>query len=119
MIVRSMTELDDSPVSQIVSDGYRLIAEPDGLTPEQCDKMIAERSQPKHMAINRERFTCNVAEENGAVIGFIAFSSNKIEELFVDPALRLLSGIPDPGRAPRLRIWSAESVAPARRVRRW
>ena len=80
-----MTELDDSPVSQIVSDCNRLIAEPDGLTPEQCDKMITERCQPEHMAENRERFTCHVAEEDGATIGFIASSSNKIEELFVDP----------------------------------
>ena len=81
-----MAEQDDIPVSRIVSDCYRLIAEPDGLTPEQCDRMIAERCQPEHMVVNRARHTCRVAELDGVVTGFIAVSSNNIEELFVDPA---------------------------------
>lgn len=85
MTIRPMTEQDDVPVSRIVSDCYRLIAEPDGLTPEQCDGLIAERCQPEHMSINRDRYTCHVAEQNGIVAGFIAASGSNIEELFVDP----------------------------------
>ena len=72
-------------MSWIVSESYRLISEPDGLTPDQRDRMIAERCQPEHMAINRERYTCHVAEVDGAVVGFIAASDNNIEELFVAP----------------------------------
>jgi len=85
MTIRLMTEHDDIPVSQIVSDCYRLIAEPDGLTPEQRDRMISERCQPEHMAVNRDRYAYYVAEQDGTVVGFIAVSDNNIEELFVHP----------------------------------
>ena len=80
-----MTEQDDIPVSEVVSNCYRLIAKPDGLSLEQRDRMIAERSQPDHMAVHRDRFTCHVAETEGPVVGFIAASSSNIEELFVAP----------------------------------
>ena len=43
MTIRLMTEQDDVPVSRIVSGCYRFIAEPDGLTTEQLDRMISER----------------------------------------------------------------------------
>ena len=80
-----MTESDDLPVSEIVAACYHLIAEPDGITPAQLDRMIAERCQPRHMAFHRDNFTCYVAELDGTVTGFVAASTNNIEELFVDP----------------------------------
>jgi hypothetical protein len=80
-----MVKTDDIPVSRIVSDCYRLISEPDSITPDQRDRMISERCQPDHMAIHRGRYSCHVAEQNGHVVGFIAASSGNIEELFVDP----------------------------------
>ena len=83
--IRPMTAADDSAVSQIVSKCYRLIAKSDGLTPHILDRMIAERCQPEHMAINRGRFTCHVAESDGLVVGFLAVNGGNIEELFVDP----------------------------------
>ena len=83
--IRPMREVDDLAVSQIVSECYRFIAELDGLTPEQRDRMIAERCQTAHMAVNRERYACHVAETNGTVVGFIAFSGDNIAELFVHP----------------------------------
>ena len=83
--IRPMQEFDDLPVSCIVSDCYRLIAEPDGLTSEQRDRMIAERCQPAHMASHRARFTCHIAEQDARVVGFIAASGSDVEELFVDP----------------------------------
>jgi GNAT superfamily N-acetyltransferase len=83
--IRTMMESDDERVSDIVSQCYRLIAESDGLTQEQCDRSILERSQPEHMASHRARFACHVAEQNGSVVGFIAVSGSNVEELFVDP----------------------------------
>ena len=85
MTIRPMTESDDATVSRIVSDCYCLIAKSDGLTPGQRESMILERSQPEHMAINRDRYTCHVAELDGKVVGFIAASDSNIEELFVAP----------------------------------
>lgn len=80
-----MTQQDDLAVSQIVSECYRFIAESDGLTLEQRDRMIAERCQPEHMAVNRAGYTCHVAEVDGTIVGFIASSGSNIEELFVHP----------------------------------
>lgn len=84
MTIRQMTQ-DDLAVSQIVSECYRFIAESDGLTLEQRNRMITERCQPEHMAANRARYACHVAEVDGTVVGFIASSGSNIEELFVHP----------------------------------
>ena len=83
--IRRMTEQDDIAVSQVVSECYRLIAEPDGFTADQLDRMLAERCRPEHMKIHRDRFACYVAEVEGSVVGFIALSTSNIEELFVHP----------------------------------
>jgi GNAT superfamily N-acetyltransferase len=37
------------------------------------------------MAINRTKFTCYVAEVDGKVVGFMASSGSRVEELFVHP----------------------------------
>jgi GNAT superfamily N-acetyltransferase len=86
MTIRPMTQQDDGAVSLIVSECYRFIAATDGIPPEQRERLIAERCQPEHMAINRARYTCHVAEDEGVVVGFIAASASNIEELFVHPA---------------------------------
>jgi len=80
-----MTAHDDLAVSRIVSACTRFIAGPDGFTPEQRDRLIVERCQPAHMAVNRDRYSCHVAEQDGSVVGFVAHSGSSIEELFVDP----------------------------------
>lgn len=85
MTIRPMTESDDIPVREIVAACYRLVAEPDDITPEQCNRLITERCQPRHMVANRDTYTCHVAEQNDQVVGFIATSSSNIEELFVAP----------------------------------
>jgi GNAT superfamily N-acetyltransferase len=83
--IRQMTEQDDIVVSRIVSDCFRLIADPDGFTPDQLDRMLSERGSPENMKIYREKFTCYVAEIDSVVVGFVAFSPGEIEELFVHP----------------------------------
>lgn len=85
MTIRPMRECDDHPVSRILCECCRLVAEADGFTPEQHARMLSERCQPKHMSGHRARFTCYVAEWNGSVAGFIAGSGGNVEELFVDP----------------------------------
>jgi len=85
MTIRPMVQQDDARVSWILSRCYDLIAKPDGLTPEQHGRMIAERCQPEHVSELRARFACHVAEQNGTVVGFIAVSAGHIEELFIDP----------------------------------
>jgi GNAT superfamily N-acetyltransferase len=80
-----MVETDDVPVSRVVSECYSFIAGPDGISRSQLARLIAERCQPEHMAAHRRRLACHVAEVDGQVAGFIAFSAGRIEELFVHP----------------------------------
>ena len=73
-----MTETDDDRVSRIVSECYCCIAGSDRITHSQLDRLIAERCQPEHMAANRGRFVCHVAEVDDRVVGFIAYSVGRI-----------------------------------------
>lgn len=82
---RPMTRADDAVVSRIMSECYRLISPPDGLTGTQLDRMLSERCRPEHAAMNRTRFTCYVAEFEDSIAGFVAISENRIEELAVSP----------------------------------
>ena len=52
----------------------------------------------RHAAENRGRFTCRVAQVDGKVVGFLASSGGRIEELFVHPKQHR-HGIAGPARA--------------------
>ena len=65
--VRTMTESDDAAVGEIVSEGYRFIAEPDGLTDEELERLLDERCSGGYVALVRGRYDCFVAEAAGAV----------------------------------------------------
>ena len=84
--IREMTESDATAVSRIVSECYRFIATPDGLTRTQLDAMLRERCRPEHMLVVRSRFQCFVAEIERDVVGLLALGGSNIEESFVLPA---------------------------------
>ena len=84
--IRPMKASDDKQVSSLVSECWRLIAEPDGLTEEQLNNMLKERCRPEHIAAIRERFDCWVAGKDRRVAGCVARCGYSIEELFVRPS---------------------------------
>lgn len=86
MTIRDMTECDAPAVSRIVSECYRLIARPDGLSDVQLNAMLEERCRPEHMLALYSRFHCFVAEMQETLAGLIAVGGDNIEELFVDPS---------------------------------
>ena len=83
--IRPMTESDVKSVSDLISAGYRFIAEPDGITDQQLKRLLEERCLPKHVRAIRNRFYCSVAEVEGRVVGLIALCGHNIEELWVLP----------------------------------
>lgn len=84
LTIRAMIESDAVPVSQIVADGYRLLAEQEGFSEEQLGRLLAERSSE---AAVREgwmaQWECYVAELADRVVGAIAIAGNDVAELWV------------------------------------
>jgi GNAT superfamily N-acetyltransferase len=81
-----MTESDASAVSRIVAACYRLLAEREGFSREQLDRLLAERSAE---AVVRKgwlrQWDCYVAQTGGGLVGALAIEGNEIAELFVSP----------------------------------
>ena len=81
-----MIESDDGAVGEILFEGYGFLAEPDGLTDEELERLLDERCSGGYVALVRRRYDCLVAEAAGAVVGFIAVGASSIEELWVRPS---------------------------------
>jgi GNAT superfamily N-acetyltransferase len=84
--IRPMTETDALPVSTIVVADYRLLAQREGFSREQLDRLLAERSTE---TIVREgwlrQWDCHVAESGGDVLGALAIEGNDVAELWICP----------------------------------
>jgi len=86
MIIRPMTESDESIVAELRATGYRFIAGPDGFTDEQLENLLRDRCGLEYTASARQQWPCYVAEDNGEILGTIAVGDNVIQELWVSPA---------------------------------
>jgi ribosomal protein S18 acetylase RimI-like enzyme len=83
-IVRRATAADDQAISDIIRAGYRFIAGPDGITDEQLAGLLRAHTVERAVEI-RALWECLVAEEDGQVVGMIAFSGDEIQNLWVHP----------------------------------
>ena len=83
-VVRQATAADDQVVSDIICEGYRFLAGPDGITDEQLAGLVRAHSVARAAEI-RALWECFVAEEDGQVVGMIAFSEDEIQNLWVRP----------------------------------
>jgi predicted N-acetyltransferase YhbS len=83
-IVRQTTAADDQAISDIICEGYRFIAGPDGITDEQLAGLVRAHTVERAVEI-RALWECLVAEEDGQVVGMIAFSEDEIQNLWVNP----------------------------------
>jgi ribosomal protein S18 acetylase RimI-like enzyme len=70
--------------SDIIRAGYRFIAGPDGITDEQLAGLLRAHTVERAVEI-RALWECLVAEEDGQVVGMIAFSEDEIQNLWVHP----------------------------------
>ena len=82
--LRRATAADDQTISDIICEGYRFIAGPDGITEEQLADLIGAH-QVERAAEMRAVWECLVAEVDGLVVGMIAFSEDEIQNLWVRP----------------------------------
>jgi N-acetylglutamate synthase-like GNAT family acetyltransferase len=82
--LRRATAADDQMISDIICEGYRFIAGPDGITDEQLAGLLRAHSVARAAEI-RALWECLLAEEDGDVAGLIAFSEDEIQNLFVRP----------------------------------
>jgi predicted N-acetyltransferase YhbS len=83
-MVRRATEADDHAISDIICEGYRFLAGPDGITDEQLAGLVRAHSVARAAEI-RALWECFVAEKDGQVVGMIAFSEDEIQNLWVRP----------------------------------
>lgn len=81
--IRSMTESDVGAVSEIVSDGYTYLAEQEGFSSEQLDRLLAERGSRMFVGVWLARWRCFVSESRGSVVGALAIEQNDIAEIWV------------------------------------
>jgi len=82
--VRRATAADDRAISDIICAGYRFIAGPDGITDEQLVGLLRAHRVERAAEI-RALWQCLVAEEDGQLVGMIAFSEDEIQNLWVRP----------------------------------
>jgi GNAT superfamily N-acetyltransferase len=82
-----MRPSDASVVSQIVAAGYRFLAEQEGFSSDQLQRLLSERCTEGTVRDGWLRqWDCYVAEAAGEVIGALALAGNEIAELFVSPS---------------------------------
>jgi predicted N-acetyltransferase YhbS len=84
VVVRRATAADDQAISDIICEGYRFLAGPDGITDEQLAGLLRAHTVERAVEI-RALWECFVAEEDGQVVGMIAFSEDEIQNLWVHP----------------------------------
>jgi predicted N-acetyltransferase YhbS len=83
-IIRQATAADDQAISDIICEGYRFLAAPDGISGEQLAELVRLHEVGRAAEI-RALWECLVAEEEGQVVGLIAFSEDEIQNLWVRP----------------------------------
>ena len=84
LMVRQAVAVDDHAISDIICEGYRFIAGPDGITDEQLAALLRPHGVGRAAEI-RALWQCLVAEEDGQIVGMVAFSEDEIQHLWVRP----------------------------------
>ncbi len=83
-VIRRATAADDQAISDIICEGYRFLARPDGITDEQLAGLVGAHTAARAAEI-RALWECVVAAEDGRVVGMIAYSEDEIQNLWVRP----------------------------------
>ena len=85
-ILREMLPHDRQAVSRVLSRGYEFLAEHQGFTNEQLQRLLTERASEEAIRIHFVNYQCFVAEYDSTVVGVVTAKDNTVMDLFVDPA---------------------------------
>jgi GNAT superfamily N-acetyltransferase len=85
IVVRQMTEGDDSAVCEISAQCFRFAAEARDFTPQQVAMALQEYCSREHVASLRLNGAGSVAELDGAVVGVVVTRDDSIQVLLVRP----------------------------------
>ena len=81
--IREMTQSDAHAVSQIVSDGYADLAQQEGFSVDQRERLLNERSTPSDICAWLAQWQCFVAASGEGVLGALAVAGNDVAEIWV------------------------------------
>ncbi len=83
--IRKMRDEDLPRVSQIVCAGYRWLAEQEGFTQEELDRLVARRGSERALRSQAQTYRFLVATKGEIVVGVVAIKKNEVTKLYVDP----------------------------------
>ncbi len=82
--IERMGDDDVSAVAAVVSAAYRFLADKQGFTDLQLERLLRERCSEEWIRAHYKVCQSFVARQNGAVAAVLVVKGNEIEELFVD-----------------------------------
>jgi len=84
--MRAMTSEDVPAVSRLVTACYEFLAERQGFSPEQLQRLLVERCSEAWIRETFHAYPRFVADSDGCVVGLVGVEDNDLAELWVDPA---------------------------------
>ena len=85
---RPMVEADVPAVSRIVSEGYAHLAQQDGFSQQQLERLLAGCCTEAAVRTWLAKWLCFVANVEARVVGALAVEKNDVAEIWVHPDLR-------------------------------
>lgn len=86
MKIRPMTESDQSAVSRVLCDCYRLLGRLEGLQPEAVEFLLSKRGSLESIQREAACQTFMVAEIEQRIVGMVAANGDVVAKLYVDPS---------------------------------
>jgi ribosomal protein S18 acetylase RimI-like enzyme len=86
LMIRHMRESDLLAVSQVLCECYRWLGRREGCTPGQIEFLVSKRGSLECVRRESQHQEYMVACIEGAVVGVVALSANKIAKLYVAPS---------------------------------
>lgn len=85
--IRQMSQADTTAVSEIVSSGYAQLAQEEGFSPEQIQRLLAERSTVSDIQTWLAEWQCFVAVLESGVIGALAVEKTTLQKSGFIPSI--------------------------------
>lgn len=83
--VRAMGTHDLKKVSQLLRDAYGYLADREGFTEEERERLFEMRGSEEALADQMRAYKILLLEREGVLAGVLAMQGNEIAKLFVDP----------------------------------
>jgi ribosomal protein S18 acetylase RimI-like enzyme len=83
--IRKMQDEDLPRVSHIVCAGYKWLAEQEGFTQEELERLVSRRGSEQALRFQAQTYRFLVATKGELVVGVVAIKKNEVTKLYVDP----------------------------------